>query len=81
MNVLPVSPRLRRDQNASLEFLCCAMLTASRTWAKTNILLCYVVEGEGNFLEYPAEIRSCDDDLQVVSLTGTSSRWFVLTPR
>lgn len=81
MIFLLVSPRFRRDQNASLESLCCAMLTVSRTWAKMNIPVCFVVEEEEeNFLEYPAENRSCADGLQVVSLTDSSSCWFVLTP-
>lgn len=80
MIVLLVSPRLRRDQNSSLESLYCAMLSVLRTWAKMNILVCFAVEEEGNFLKYPAESQSCADDLQVVSSTGTSGCWFVLTP-
>lgn len=67
MIFLLVSPRLRRDQNSSLESLCCAMLTVSRTWAKMNIPVCFVVEEEENFLEYPAENRSCADGSMVDS--------------
>lgn len=48
-----------------------------------NIPVYFVVEEGENFLEYPAESRSCVDGLQVVSLIGLAGLtgcWFVLTP-